>query len=92
MQFNWNPQKAMLNAQKHGVTFVEAATSFGDPLAQIVDDPNHAETEDRYILIGMSEQHRLLLIAFVERGDTVRIISARELTRRERADYEDTRP
>ena len=92
MQFDWNPQKAILNAQKHGVTFVEAATAFGDPLAQIVDDPNHTETEDRYILIGMPDQRWLLFVAFVERGDTIRIISARELTRKERANYEDTRP
>jgi hypothetical protein len=58
----------------------------------MVDGPNHAATEERYILIGMSELRRLLFVSFVERGDTVRIISARELTRRERADYEDTRP
>jgi uncharacterized DUF497 family protein len=90
MQFEWDPQKATQNARKHGVTFSEAATVFGDPLARLADDPDHSEDNNRYILIGASSQRRLLFVAFAERGDTVRIISARELTRVERADYENS--
>ena len=88
MQFEWDPQKAALNERKHGVTFVEAASIFGDLLARMVDDPDHSQTENRFLLIGMSSQHRLLIVAFVDHDDTVRIISARALTVAEREAYE----
>ena len=88
MQFEWDPQKATQNVRKHDVSFSEAATVFGDPLARLTDDPDHSQDNSRYILIGTSNQRRLLFVSFVERGDTVRIISARELTRVERTDYE----
>ncbi len=90
MKFEWDPQKAEQNAQKHGVTFAEAMTVFGDPLAKLVDDPDHSEDEDRSILIGGSNRQRLLFVAFTEREETIRIISARPLTRAEREDYEES--
>jgi uncharacterized DUF497 family protein len=61
---------------------------FGDPLSTTVPDPDHSLEEDRYILIVMSANHRLLMVAHAERGDRIRIMSARELTRREREQYE----
>lgn len=88
MQFEWDPQKAELNARKHGVSFAEAQTVFGDPLAQVLADPDHSQNEDRSLLLGMSSQARLLLVSFVDRGQAIRIISARALTRAEREDYE----
>jgi uncharacterized protein len=90
MQFEWDPQKATLNARKHDVTLLEAATVFGDPLARLTDDPDHSQDTRRYILIGTSNRARLLFVAFVDRGDIVPIISARELTRVERGNYENS--
>jgi uncharacterized DUF497 family protein len=75
----------------HGVTFEEAATVFGDPLARIHDDPDHSETERREIIVGHSSRTRLLLIAFTERKSATRLISARETTPHERKDYEEAR-
>ncbi|MBI5876619.1 MAG: BrnT family toxin [Chloroflexi bacterium] len=88
MQFEWDPQKAAVNERKHGVTFLEGASVFGDPLAHLVNDPDHSQTEDRFLLIGMSSLHRLLIVAFVDHDDTVRIISARTVTGAEREAYE----
>jgi len=90
MQFEWDPRKTVQNAEKHGVTFAEASSVFGDPLAKLVDDPDHSEDEDRSILIGESSRHRLLFVAFTEREGTIRIISARLLTRAERETYEES--
>jgi len=83
-------EKARQNAKKHSVTFEEAATVFGDPLARIHDDPDHSQTERREIIVGHSSRGRLLLIAFTERK-TTRLISAREATAQERKDYEEAR-
>ena len=88
MQFEWNPEKAELNLKKHEVDFSEAETVFGDPLAKIFDD-EHSFDEKREIIIGQSVQNRLLVTSFTEReNDTIRIISARAATRKERRDYE----
>lgn len=89
LRFEWDPEKAKSNYKKHGVSFLEAATVFGDPLAGIRDDPDHSETEDRDIIIGMSQKFRILVIVFAERGDTIRIISARAATKSERKKYEE---
>ncbi|HEX8684649.1 MAG TPA: BrnT family toxin [Ardenticatenaceae bacterium] len=89
VQFDWDEQKAASNVTKHGVSFEEAATVFSDPLAVIFDDEMHSSEEARELLIGHSLNSRLLLVSFTERGDTVRIISARPVTRKERQDYED---
>jgi hypothetical protein len=87
--FEWDPAKAVANLQEHGVSFEEAATVFEDPLAKIHDDPDHSVSERRDIIIGHSIQGRLLLVSFADSGSTIRLISARPVTRRERRDYEE---
>ncbi|HQU42013.1 MAG TPA: BrnT family toxin [Pirellulales bacterium] len=89
MEFEWHADKAASNEKKHGVTFEEAMTVFADPLAVIFDDEEHSDDEPREIIVGHSAQQRLLLISFTERGEAVRIISARRATKRERKDYEE---
>jgi uncharacterized DUF497 family protein len=88
MRFQWHWRKAEDNIEWHGVSFEEAATVFGDPLAEIEPDFAHSIDEDRFLAFGTSVQGRLLVVVFTERGDTIRIISAREMTPRERRDYE----
>jgi uncharacterized DUF497 family protein len=89
MDFEWNPRKAEINLRKHGVSFPEAGTVFGDDLAVTVPDPDHSEDEERFITIGWSKRRRLLMVSHIDRGDRIRIISARELTRAERKAYEE---
>lgn len=89
MEFEWDPQKAAKNLQKHKVPFTEAATVFDDPLSITVADPDHSAEEERFIIIAQSYRRRLLIVSFAERGDRIRIISARELTRSERKAYEE---
>ena len=89
MEFEWDPQKAAKNLRKHKVTFNEAATVFDDPLSVTVTDPDHSAEEDRFIIVGQSYRRRLLIVSFAERGDCIRIISARELTPAERRAYEE---
>ena len=88
MNFEWDPGKAAQNRRKHGVSFHEAATVFGDPLAMTYQDPDHSVEEQRFITIGMSSLGRLLIAAHADRGENIRIISARKTTLRERTDYE----
>ncbi len=94
LQIEWDPAKATSNLEKHGVSFEEAATVFGDPLAITVHDPQHSEAEDRFITAGYSQLNRLLLVVHTERVHTevidIRIISARPTTKRERKTYEET--
>jgi uncharacterized protein len=87
--FEWDPAKASGNLRKHGVTFREAASVFGDPLAVTYPDPDHSESELRFITIGMSAAARVVVVAHADRGESLRIISAREATRREQKDYEE---
>jgi uncharacterized protein len=90
LRFTWDHRKAATNRRKHGVTFEEAATAFGDPLSLTVPDPDHSETEDRFVLLGLSVRQRLLVVVHVERvADEIRIISARPATRPERHQYEE---
>ena len=89
MDFEWDPRKAEINLRKHGVSFTEAGTVFGDDFAITVPDPDHSNDEDRYITIGWSDRRRLLMISHTDRGDRIRIISARELTKVERKEYEE---
>jgi uncharacterized DUF497 family protein len=89
MEFEWDPQKAVGNFRKHGVSFAEAGTIFGDDLAITVPDPDHSLDEERYITVGWSNQRRLLMVSHTDRGNRVRIISARELTKSERKEYEE---
>jgi uncharacterized protein len=88
LEFEWNAKKARENIKKHGVSFEEASTVFGDLLALTIYDPLHSEEEDRFVTLGESERRRLLVVAFTDRDDRIRIISARVATRRERKDYE----
>ncbi len=88
MMFEWDANKAATNLVKHGISFDEAKTVFDDPLYVGFYDPDHSDEEHRYIMIGMSLQNRLLMMAYTERGDIVRLISAREATRVERKAYE----
>jgi len=88
--FEWNPHKDRANFEKHRITFTEATSVFGDPLARIFADEGHSAEEQREIIVGHSRARRLLLVCFTERADgRVRIISARRATRKERDDYED---
>jgi uncharacterized DUF497 family protein len=91
MEFEWDEGKAASNNKKHGVTFEEAATVFGDPLAAIFDDEAHSKDEQREIIVGYSDKNRLLLVSFTERGDRIRIISARRATKQERKGHEENR-
>jgi len=87
-RFEWDRRKATVNAAKHGVSFEEALTVFSDPLARIFDAPDHSSAEAREIIIGHSSKERLLVVCFTERGDSIRLFTARKTTTRERQDYE----
>ncbi len=89
MKFEWDPTKATANIKKHGGTFQEAATIFGDPLAITFDDPDHSMGENRFITFGLSLQKRLIVVSHTERGDRTRIINARLMDRKERKIYEE---
>lgn len=91
MEFEWDDAKAESNESKHGVRFSEAMTVFGDELSVTGYDPGHSVEEDRFLTMGLSIGGRLLVVSHTDRGDVIRIISAREASRRERKDYEDGR-
>ena len=88
MTFQWNPDKASSNAKKHGVSFEEAVTVFGDPLAVTISDPDHSIGEFRFLTPGQSRLQRLLVVSHTEREGEVRLISARLATRQEKRNYE----
>ena len=87
--FEWDAEKARKNLQKHGVSFDEAVTAFGDQLSRTIRDPDHSEVEERYLLMGLSSRGRLLVVAHTERGDRIRFITARLASKRERNQYEE---
>jgi hypothetical protein len=89
MEFEWNPDKAKLNLEKHGVSFQEASTVFNDPLSITFPDPDHSVGENRYVIIGLSRFGQLLVVAHTDRGMRIRLISARKATRQERRFYEE---
>ena len=89
MEFEWDKNKAASNLSKHGVSFDEARTAFDDPLYIDFYDPDHSYDEHRYIIIGQSMQNSLLVISYTERGNVIRLISARQATRKERETYEE---
>ena len=88
--FEWDKAKAAKNIRKHGVSFEEATTAFGDPLSITIPDPDHSIDENRYLLMGESNKGRLLVVAHTEQSDTIRIINARPVTPGERKTYEDS--
>lgn len=88
LSFEWHTEKALKNLKRHNVTFEEASTAFGDPLSLTIGDPLHSDDEQRFVLIGQSYKNRILIVIHTERGDNIRIISARNATKRERAYYE----
>jgi uncharacterized DUF497 family protein len=88
MEFEWDPEKEAENFRKHGVSFHEAQSVFGDPLSLTIPDTEHSEGESRLLILGASGEHRLVVACHTERSGRIRIIGAREATRRERTDYE----
>lgn len=88
--FEWDENKARQNLVKHNISFIEATTVFLDSRSITIDDPDHSQSEQRYIIIGYSNRGRLLVVVYVDRGDNIRIISARQATRYERRTYEET--
>ncbi len=88
MKYEWDAQKERANLSKHGISFAEATTVFGDPLAGTILDPDHSVGEERLVTVGYSAKNRLVVVCHIEAGDTVRIISAREATSHERKTYE----
>ena len=89
MEFEWDPNKADSNLEKHGVAFDEAATAFGDPLSLSIADPDHSDDEERFVLLGQSFLGRLVVVVHTYRDERMRIISARIATKNERRSYEE---
>lgn len=89
MEFEWNEEKAEANLNKHEVSFEEARTVFEDPLFLIFGDPDHSIEENRFIIMGESNENRLLIVSFTQRELAIRLISARRATRPERKKYEE---
>ncbi len=89
MRVEWDPRKAASNVKKHGVSFRDAATVFGDPLAWTFPDPDHSSTEDRFVTIGLTRTGEILVVAHTDSRDRIRIISARRATPRERRFHEE---
>ena len=88
LNFEWHTEKALKNIKRHNITFEEAGTAFRDPFSLTIDDPRHSDDEQRFVLIGKSYKNRILIVIHTERGDNIRIISARKATKKERAYYE----
>ena len=92
LKFTWDPNKERRNFAKHGVSFVEASTVFGDTLSSTIPDPDHSVGEHRLLILGVSHQLRLLVVAHTEEDEIIRIISARPAEPRERRQYEQGTP
>jgi len=89
VKFEWDPDKAAQNLQKHGVSLEDASSVFGDPLAGTIPDPLHSTAEARFVTIGMTSGQRLVVVVHTDRKDRVRIISARPATRAEKKKHEE---
>lgn len=89
LRFEWDDAKSRTNQDKHGVSFAEAATVFGDPLSVLISDPLHSEDEERFLLLGHSQRSRLLVVVYTEREEAIRLISARPATENEWRNYEE---
>ena len=88
VEFEWDADKAASNLSKHGISFAEAMTVLSDALEVMIPDPGHSDAELRFVSIGLSEAGRLLVVAYTERDQRIRIISVRQATARERRQYE----
>ena len=91
MKIEWDEKKSKINFKKHGVSFEEAQTVFFDPLAKVASDPDHSQSEERFLAIGYSSFHRLLIVVHCIRceGEVLRIISARKLTKSEQKQFQE---
>lgn len=89
MEFEWDPKKAAANVRKHRVTFDEAMTVFADERAITAYDPDHSDDEERFLTIGTSADGSILFVSHTDRGDSIRIISARKADKQEREEYVD---
>ena len=89
MHFEWDPKKAATNRRKHGVTFEEATSALRDMFSATAHDPDHSDDEERFVTFGISSQGRLLVVSHTDRGDVIRIISARLASNIERQIYEE---
>jgi uncharacterized protein len=89
VKFEWDPKKAALNVRTHRVSFEEAASVFGDPMAGTISDPLHSTDEPRFVTIGMTPARRLIVVVHIDRGERIRIISARPATRAEKRKHEE---
>jgi uncharacterized protein len=89
IKFDWDPGKARGNLRKHRVDFNEASTVFADSLAITIPDPDHSDDEERWVTVGLSNRHRLLVVVHTEEDETIRLISARRANRLERRTYEE---
>ena len=89
MEFEWEAEKDQQNQVKHGVSFEEASTVFGDPLALTINDPDHSWEEQRFLTTGYTTGQRLVIVSHVDREERIRLISARSVTTAERRNYEE---
>ena len=89
LEFEWDAAKSRANIKKHGVSFEESATVFGDPNSLTIPDAQHSGTEKRWVILGRSIAGRLLVVVYTERGERIRLISARPASRKERLVYEE---
>ena len=91
LRFDWDPVKARANVRKHGVSFEEAESVFFDEHAQLLNDPDHSASEERFVLLGLSDRFRVLVVMHVYREEeaVIRLVSARRATRAERARYDE---
>ena len=89
IKFEWDSRKARQNLRKHGIDFDEATTVFADILSVTIPDPDHSEDDERWVTMGLSNRHRLLVVVHTEEEETIRIISVRAADRLERRKYEE---
>lgn len=92
LAFEWDEQKAKANQRKHSISFDEASTVFDDPLSVNFDDPDHSTGENRYLIIGLSDQGKFLFVSYTDRNNKIRLISARLVSPKERRYYERENP
>lgn len=90
MDYEWDPTKAVANAEKHGVDFADAVIALSDDLAVTIPDPD-SEDEARFVSLGMDPNGRVLVTVFIHRGERIRIISSRKASKGERREYEEDR-